>query len=229
MVTYLQPRTVKLEQLLRKKPLFFLVNPVLLTQSLPVNQIELTPIPLNLCRMRLDLYDNTVFDRGAGRLKEALWILCKGLFFLNPFPWPSGLRVALLRLFGARIGQGVVLRSGVNVSFPWRLTIGDHVWIGEEVAILSLASVAIGSHTCISQRVFLCTGSHDWRRETFDLQTRGIVIEDQVWIASQAFVGPGVTVGRGSVVGAGTVLMKSISADSLAKGNPAQIFSKKNS
>ena len=177
--------------------------------------------------MRLDLYDNSALDRGTGNIKEILWILCKCLFFLNPFPWPSPLRVFFLRLFGARIGRGVVVRSSVNISFPWRLIIGDYVWLGEEVSILSLASITLGSHICISQRTFLCSGSHDWRRETFDLQTQPIVVEDQVWIAAQSFVGPGVTVGRGSIVGAGTILLTSIPANSFAKGNPAQFFLKK--
>ncbi len=175
--------------------------------------------------MRLDLYDNVTFDRGAGRLKEALWILSKCLFFQNPFPWPSSFRVALLRLFGARIGQAVVIRSGVNITFPWRFTAGDHVWLGEDVLILSLAPVTIGSHVCISQRAFLCTGSHAWRSETFDLQTSPIVIGDRVWISALAFIGAGVTVGGNSVISAGTILTKSIPDHSFAKGNPAIITS----
>lgn len=150
-------------------------------------------------------------------------MLVKGIFFLPFVPWPSALRVGLLRLFGAQIGQGVVIRSGVNVSFPWRLTVGDHVWIGEEVFILSLAQVTLGSHVCLSQRAFLCTGSHAWAVETFDLKTLPIVVEDQVWVAAQAFVGPGTRIGTGSVIGAGTVLLKSVPAGSLAKGNPAVI------
>ncbi len=139
--------------------------------------------------MRLDLYDNSDFDRGAGRMKEILWVACKCFFFLNPVPWPSFLRTRLLRLFGARMGRGVVVRSGANISFPWRLTVGDHVWIGEDVVILSLAPVTIGSHVCISQRAFLCTGSHAWRKETFDLQTRPIVVEESVWISALALSG----------------------------------------
>ncbi len=176
--------------------------------------------------LRLDRYDNSNFDRGAGRLKEGLWVLCKCAFFLNPLPWPSSLRVALLRLFGARIGRGVVIRSGANVTFPWRLTVGDHVWIGEDVLILSLAPVTVGSHVCLSQRAFLCTGSHAWRRETFDLRTKPIVVGDSVWIAAQAFVAAGVSIGHGSIVSAGCVVMENVPENSLAKGNPAAIVSK---
>jgi putative colanic acid biosynthesis acetyltransferase WcaF len=173
--------------------------------------------------MRLDLYDNSDFDRGASRLKEGLWLLTKCLFFLNPFPWPSSLRTFLLRLFGAKLGCDVVIRSGVNITFPWRFRVGDHVWIGDEALILSLASVTLGSHVCLSQRAFLCTGSHDWRRETFDLKTQPIVVEDHVWISALAFIGPGVTVGSHSVVGAGAVVLADIPGNSLARGNPATV------
>ncbi len=176
--------------------------------------------------LRLDRYDNRSFDRGASRLKEALWILCKCAFFLNPFPWPSSLRTALLRLFGARIGRGLVVRSGANITFPWRFTAGDHVWIGEDVLILSLAPVTLGSHVCVSQRAFLCSGSHAWRRETFDLRTRPIVVGDSVWIAAQAFVAAGVSIGRGSVVSACAVVTENVPENSLVKGNPAIAVSK---
>jgi putative colanic acid biosynthesis acetyltransferase WcaF len=176
--------------------------------------------------LRLDRYDNSAFDRGAGRIKEGLWVLCKCAFFLTPFPWPSALRTALLRLFGAKLGLGVVVRSGANITFPWRFTAGDHVWIGEDVLVLSLAPVTLGSNVCLSQRAFLCSGSHAWRRETFDLRTRPIVVGDSVWIAAHAFVGAGVSIGNGSVVSAGTVVTESVPGNSLVRGNPATVVSK---
>lgn len=156
-------------------------------------------------------------------MKEGLWQFCKVLFFQNPIPLPSALRVSLLRAFGANIGFGVIIRAGVNITFPWRLTVGDHVWIGEEVTILSLAPVRIGSNVCISQKAYLCTGSHDHRLETFDLITRPIVVGSGAWVAALAFLGPGVTIGEGSVVGAGSVVMKDVPAGSRVRGNPAEL------
>lgn len=173
--------------------------------------------------MDLSKYSVAHFDRGAPRLKEIAWVIAKCIFFQTPWPWPSALKVALLRGFGARIGVGVVIRSHVNITFPWRLKIGDHVWIGEEVIILSLAQVTIGSNVCISQRAYLCTGSHDFRSDTFDLQTKPITIRDGSWVAAQAFIGMGVEVGEGSVVSAGSVLMESVPPRSFVRGNPAAV------
>ena len=114
----------------------------------------------------------------------------------------------VLRLFGAKVGIGVVIRSRVNITFPWKLEMGDHVWLGDEVLILSLDRVVIGSNVCISQRAFLCTGSHDFNKETFDLITRPIEIGDGSWIAAQAFVGPGAVLAAGKMIKAGEVWKK---------------------
>lgn len=176
--------------------------------------------------MDLSRYSVAHFDRGASRIKEAAWICVKCLFFQNPWPWPSALRVFLLRLFGAEIGSGVVIRANVNLTFPWRLRMGDHVWIGEEVTILSLAPVTIESHVCISQRAYLCAGSHDFKSPTFDLKTSPITIRSGVWIAAMAFVGQGVEIGRGSLISAGAVVTKGVEPYSLMRGNPATLEKK---
>jgi putative colanic acid biosynthesis acetyltransferase WcaF len=171
--------------------------------------------------MDLQHYSVAQFDRGASRFKEAVWFLVRGLLFLPAFPLPSSLRCVALRLFGAKIGRGVVIRSRVNITFPWRLEVGDHVWVGEEVLILSLAPVRIGSNVCLSQRVFLCTGSHNFRSDAFSLITKPIVVEQHTWVAAQAFVAPGVTVGPRSVVSAGSVVLRDVPANTIVRGNPA--------
>ena len=169
----------------------------------------------------LQQINNSAFSRGAPLWKEALWWVARSLFFAGWFPIPSMIRVATLRLFGAKIGSGCVIRSRVNITFPWRLVCGDNVWIGEEVLILSLDKVVIGSNVCLSQRAFLCTGSHKFRKQSFDLITRPVTIEDGCWIAAGVFVGPGVTVFRNSLCAAGTVVVRDAGPDRLVAGNPA--------
>ena len=175
--------------------------------------------------MDLSIYDNSDFDRGAPRWKEAVWVLVRFLFFQNALPWPSSLRCVLLRVFGAKIGRNVVIRANVNISFPWRLTIGDHVWIGEDVGILTLAPVTIESNVCISQRGYLCTGSHDFRREDFKLRVAPISVREGSWIAAACFIAPGVEIGSGAVVSAGSVVFDSVAPKTFVRGNPATVVS----
>jgi len=159
-----------------------------------------------LFMINLSTFNNANYSRGVSRVKELLWWLVRSLLFAPWFPVPSAIKVTALRIFGAKVGEGVVIRSRVNVTFPWNLEIGDHVWIGDEVLILSLAKITIGNHVCLSQRAFLCTGSHDFRKESFDLIAKSIVVEDSCWICAQVFVGPGVTVPSGTMVKAGSSL-----------------------
>ncbi|MBU6300545.1 MAG: WcaF family extracellular polysaccharide biosynthesis acetyltransferase [Verrucomicrobia bacterium] len=163
------------------------------------------------------------FDRGAPRWKEALWGLVRILFFLSPWPWPSAFKASLLRLFGARVGRGVVIRPRVQISFPWRLEIGDHSWLGEEVLLLNLAPVRIGSHCCLSQRAFLCTGSHDFHAAAFPLVTAPIQILDRSWIAAGCFVAPGITFGPDAMAAAGSVVTRDVAPLTIVAGNPARV------
>jgi putative colanic acid biosynthesis acetyltransferase WcaF len=168
-------------------------------------------------------YTTGGFQRGASPLKEAAWYLVRAAFFQTSLPWPSALRAALLRLFGAKVGTGVVIRSQVNITFPWRFSAGDHVWIGEEVLVLSLAQVTIESNCCISQRAFLCTGSHDFSSAAFTLRTKGITIREGSWVAAGAFIAPGVEVGPGSMVAAGSVVLGDVAPRVIVRGNPAAV------
>jgi putative colanic acid biosynthesis acetyltransferase WcaF len=173
--------------------------------------------------INLEKFDNSDFNRGAPRWKRGLWVLVRCVFFQNPCPWGSSFRSGLLRAFGAKIGRGVGIGSNVNISFPWRLAVGDHVWIGDDVGMLSLAQVTIESHVCVARRSFLCTASHDLRREDFKLKVAPILIQTGSWIALGSVITPGVTIGPGAVVSAGSVVLKDVPANCLVRGNPATV------
>lgn len=162
----------------------------------------------------LSTFRNDGFDRGASRIKELLWLVASGLLVDSWVPG-SGWRVRLLRLFGAKIDVGVVIKPNVQIKFPWRLSVGANAWIGERVWIDNLAQVNIGANACVSQGVYLCTGSHDYRKPSFDLVTSPIDIGEGAWVTAFCRVAPGTrvpahymtrfsTVVTNSVVGTGT-------------------------
>lgn len=174
-------------------------------------------------RVRLDRFSASKgLDRGRSRLVEGAWYLCKCAFFLSPLPWPGGLKRALLRLFGARLGAGVVIKPRVNIHFPWKLTLGDWCWLGEECWLLNFEPFEIGAHACISQRAFLCGGNHDFRSEDFAYRNAPIRVGRGAWIGAGAFVGPGVTIGDYAVATAGSVVVRDLPANQVCSGNPCQ-------
>ncbi len=172
-------------------------------------------------KVDLSQFDNSQFCRGRSAVTEALWIILQTLFVRSFFPG-SGIRIALLRLFGAQIGRRVTIKPGVRVKFPWRLRVADQVWIGEGVWIDNLADVTLRMNSCLSQGAYLCTGSHDWSSGAFDLITRPIVIGESAWIAAKATVGPGVTVGEGAVLTLGGVAISNLEPWVVYSGVPAQ-------
>src|SRR5712664_198944 len=127
-------------------------------------------------KVNLGGFSNSSFDRGAGAFKEALWLVASLILFrLCPFSL-SPLKRAVLRGLGAQIGRGVVIKPQVKITFPWKLAVGDHVWLGEECWLLNLDRIVIGNNVCISQRAFLCTGNHNYSSPTFDLMVKPIIV-----------------------------------------------------
>ena len=174
-----------------------------------------------MTRVRNDLFDSHLgLDRGRPKWFEALWYLVKCVLFLTPLPFPLALKRSVLRGFGARVGHGVVIKPRVNIHFPWKLTIGNHAWIGEEVFILNFEPVSIGAQCCLSQRAFLCTGNHDYRSPDMRYRNRPITIADGAWIGAQTFVAPGITVGSEAVITAGSVVTTDLPAGMVCGGNP---------
>ena len=142
-------------------------------------------------------------------LPLSAWAVIQNTVFKSIF-FPSKCRVWVLRLFGASIGTGVLIRRGVRVHFPWNLEIGNDCWIGEEVWFVNHAKITIGSDVCISQRSIICSGSHDFRSASLEYAHKPIEIKDGAWICLDAKVLPGVTTGKCSVISAGEVVRKSL-------------------
>jgi putative colanic acid biosynthesis acetyltransferase WcaF len=151
------------------------------------------------------------YDKGAGVWKQIAWLAVSGLLIQH---WwcPNRVRVAILRGFGAKLGAGVLIRHQVRIHWPWKLTVGAHSWIGEQVWILNLEPVTVGSNVCVSQGVLLCTGSHDRRSPTFEFDNAPITVGDGAWIAARATILRGVGIGAAATVGATALVTSDVPA-----------------
>lgn len=180
---------------------------------------------VNNSKVRLNHFNSSLgLNRGVSKFKELIWYFIKIWFFLSAIPYPSKFKVFLLRIFGAKVGKGTVLKPRVNIHFPWKLEIGNYVWIGEEVFLLNFEKISIGNDVCISQRAFLCGGNHDYKTSSMPYRNGPIKLENGCWVGAGVFVGPNVIIGVDSVVNAQSVITKSIPENSIYGGNPAKFI-----
>lgn len=176
---------------------------------------------INNQKIDLSRYDNSWYYIGARRMKIVLWYFTNVLLMKNPLIPLVGIKVKVLRMFGAKIGNGVVIKPSVNIKYPWNLEIEDHVWIGENVWIDNLAKVTIGSNVCISQGAMLLCGNHNYKKSTFDLMIGEIHLCGGAWIGAQSVVCPHVTVHSHAVLSVGSVARHDLEPYSIYQGNPA--------
>ena len=155
-------------------------------------------------------------------IRRGLWQCVQPVFWPRRPRALSGIRVLLLRLFGARVGRNVLVCGGVRITIPWLLTLEDYAVVGDSVEVYNLAQVSVGSHAVVSQKAYLCTASHDYTRTDFPLYSKPITIGAQSWVASGVFVGPGITLHEGCVVGANSVVTKDVAPWMVAAGNPCR-------
>jgi putative colanic acid biosynthesis acetyltransferase WcaF len=169
----------------------------------------------------LKTFNTNNYDKGRGKLIQLIWIFLNALFLKNSWFIFMGFKVFLLRSFGAKIGRGIVIKPNVNVKFPWKLVIGDDVWIGEGVWIDNLDKVTIGNDVCLSQGALLLTGNHDYRSPSFDYRNEPIRIGNGVWIGAKSMVCPGVVCEDESILTVGSVATKDLKSFGIYQGNPA--------
>lgn len=178
-------------------------------------------------KVSLDKFDNSHYYRGAGLGKRVIWYFVNAMVFsswLMPF---SNVKVFLLRCFGAKVGCGAVIKPRVNIKYPWRLTMGDHCWIGEGVWIENLADILLEDHVCVSQDAYLLTGNHNFKVPAFDLITRGITLKEGSWVGARSVVCPGVTLEAFSILTVGSIATSTTEPAGIYQGNPAKWVKKR--
>lgn len=146
--------------------------------------------------------------------------------FARPIPRSlcNGWKLFLLRIFGAKLNKHAVVYSGARIYMPWNLEMDEYSCLSSEVECYNVAKIKIGAHATVSQKTFLCTASHDISKSNNPLIYSSIIIGDQVWVAADAFIGPGVKIGEGAVVGARACVFKDVEPWSVVGGNPARFI-----
>jgi putative colanic acid biosynthesis acetyltransferase WcaF len=173
---------------------------------------------------KLNTYKTPKNFRGKSKITVQLWWLVQALFFKTSPQLLYGWRRFLLRIFGSKIGKKVIIRPSVKITYPWKLIIGDHSWIGDDVVLYTLGNIVIGENVVISQKSYLCTGLHDYKDKTFSIYSKPVTIEDECWLATDVYVAPGVVIGRGTVVGARSSVFKNLPSGKICLGSPAKII-----
>lgn len=168
----------------------------------------------------LSRFDNRWYQPGASLLKRVMWYFVNAFFFNSSCPFYF-IKFFLLRLFGAKVGRGVVIKPRVNIKYPWNVSIGNHAWVGENVWLDSLGKINIGANSCLSQGAMLITGNHNYKKTSFDLMVGDIILEEGVWIGTGAIVCAGVNCRSHSVLTAGSVATAHLEEYSIYQGNPA--------
>lgn len=172
-------------------------------------------------KTKLSSFSADTFDKEAGIIKLTLWFFCNALLVRaswNPF---MKIKIILLRIFGAKIGKNVIIKNNVCIKFPWKITIGDNVWLGEYVWIDNIDKVEIENDVCISQGALLLTGNHDYTKTTFNYRNAPIYIEEGAWIGAKTVVCPGVKVHSHAILTVGSIATKDLETYSIYQGNPA--------
>ena len=178
-------------------------------------------------KVDLSKYNGNEYSPGGNIIKRLFWYFTNILFFKNSFNTLNFTKTFLLRFFGAKVGKGVVIKPSVNIKYPWRLKIGDFVWIGENVWIDNLADVEIENNCCISQGAMLLTGSHDYSKTAFDVIIGKIILKEGVWIGAKSVVYPSVICETHSILGVNSVATKNLEPYFIYHGNPAVKISKR--
>jgi putative colanic acid biosynthesis acetyltransferase WcaF len=162
--------------------------------------------------------------RGRSAVVVQLWWMVESFFFKPSPQILYSFRRFLLRLFGAKIGKHVLIRPSVRITYPWKLSIGDFSWIGDDVVLYSLGEIIIGNNTVISQKSYICTGSHDYTKKDFPIYANPILIEDECWLATDVFVAPGITIGKGTVIAARSTVLSDLPGGKVCAGTPAKVL-----
>ncbi|WP_100613706.1 putative colanic acid biosynthesis acetyltransferase [Confluentibacter citreus] len=173
-------------------------------------------------KQNLSLFKTPNEFRGRSKFTVQLWWIVQATLFRMSPQVLYGWRNLLLRCFGAEIGRKVIIRPSARFTYPWKVKIGDYSWVGDDVVFYSLGNIFIGKNVVISQKTYLCTGSHNYKRIDFPISEDSITIEDECWLATDVYVAPGVNIKKGAIVGARSSVFCDLESNKIYFGTPAK-------
>jgi len=146
--------------------------------------------------------------------------------FVRPIPrtFCNSWKLFILRFFGAKVASTALVYSSASIYDPRNLIMENGACIGPKVDCYNVDMIHIGVNALISQKTYLCTASHNFHDVAFELITAPITIEDNAWVAADAYIGMGVTVGKNAVVGARSSVFKDVPPNVVVGGNPAKFI-----
>ena len=162
------------------------------------------------------------------KIRYAFWLLISNVFFLTNIPYPNFTKVFILKCFGCKVGKNVVIKPWVKIKFPWMLSLGNSVWLGESVWIDNISEIKVGNNVCISQGALLITGNHNYSSEKFELISKPIIIEDGVWVCANTILIGGITIHSHAVLAINSLASKDLEPYSIYSGNPAIFIKNRN-
>lgn len=128
------------------------------------------------------------------------------------------------------IGEGCRIWHGVELhSWGGHIRIGNYSSLNPYCILYGHGGLDIGSHVRIATHVVIVASNHRFDLHEIDIAdqgitTKGIVIEDNVWIGAGVTVLDGVRIGRGAVIAAGAVISKDVPPNALIAGVPGRIL-----
>ncbi|PKP52930.1 MAG: acetyltransferase [Bacteroidetes bacterium HGW-Bacteroidetes-1] len=164
--------------------------------------------------------------------RPRLWVKC----FVNPLKHKKGkgslvrrrTRMDVLPFNQFVLGKDATIEDFATINNGvGNVIIGDRTRIGLGCVVIGPAT--IGSDVMFAQNIVVSGLNHGYRDISIPpslqaVETKEIIIEDEVWIGANAVITAGVTIGKHSVIAAGSIVTKTVPPYSVAGGNPAKIL-----
>lgn len=147
-------------------------------------------------------------------------------YFMNyTFKISKYIRIISAKLLFEKCGRNVDI--GRKIKLNSKISIGNNSSIGDNSFISG--QIKIGNDVMIAPQVMLIASNHNHDRKDIPMNkqgsnSKGITIEDDVWIGARAIILDGIHIGKGSIIGAGSIVTKNVDEYSIVGGNPAKLI-----